>query len=124
MAESEDVTRLWTTWVCRAVDFDDVGQLIWMHLLLLADTARDALVRIDTNLVPKDLTADGYQVVRVGPRNVDALWLEELLGWNETLWAELIITEGSQQLTHQDVTLHVFDLNMSHITSDKLNLIL
>ena len=85
MAESEDVTGFGTARERGTVDLDDVGKLIRMILLLLANAARDALVGVHANLVPKYLTTEGHQVVGIGPWDVDAVGLEVLLGWHEAL---------------------------------------
>ena len=78
MAEGEDILGFWATWVRCAIDLNNIGELVGMHLLVLANTARDTLVGVDSDLVPEDLTAEGHKVVGIGPRNVDALGFEEM----------------------------------------------
>ena len=63
-------------------------------------------------------------MVGIGPRNVNSLRLEELLCWNQTLWRELIVAKATQQLAHKNITLHVFDLNVAHVSRDKPHSIL
>lgn len=60
MAESKDVLRGTAAGVRRAVDLHDVRQLVWVHLLLVRDSARDALVGIGKDFVPEDLAAEGH----------------------------------------------------------------
>lgn len=85
VAESEHILGFRATRVRRAVDLHNVGEFVRMHLLVLANTARDTLVGVDTDLVPEHLTTERNKVVGVCPWHVDTVGFEEFLCRVQTL---------------------------------------
>ena len=95
-----------------------------MHLLGEADPSRDTLIRVLPYLVPEDLATERHEMVCIGPRNVDTIGLQELFGRDQALGGQFVVAEGPKQLAHQDVTLHVFDLDVAHVSRDQLDAVL
>ena len=63
-------------------------------------------------------------MISIGPRDVDSLRLQEFFSRNETLRRQFIVTKRAKKLAHQDITLHFFDLNVSHISRNQFDSIL
>jgi len=63
-------------------------------------------------------------VVGVGPRHVNTARSKILLSRDKAFRREFVIAEGAEKLTHQNIALHICDVDVSHIARDQFNTIL
>ena len=116
MPKSKNFLSLKSTWEAGVVNFDNIRQLTWVILLTLWNSSTYSLLSVWLNFIPKDLTWDWDDLIGIAPWNIDTSWLQEFFCGNQTFWGQLIVTKWPKKLWYKDISLKLFDINLSHIS--------